>query len=53
MTVAQVQGDAMAVMGYMEEFYFESEMCIRDRKYKDGRVTCCEYEGRSPQGERG
>lgn len=23
MTVAQVQGDAMAVMGYMEEFYFD------------------------------
>ena len=28
MTVAQVQGDAMAVMGYMEEFYFESAATI-------------------------
>ena len=28
MTVAQVRGDAMAVMGYMEEFYFESAATI-------------------------
>ena len=28
MTVAQVQGDTMAVMGYMEEFYFESAATI-------------------------
>ena len=28
LTVAQVQGDAMAVMGYMEEFYFESAATI-------------------------